>query len=136
MFIHRHEFKVRYAEVDRMNIAYHSNYIIWFELGRTEFLRELGYTYSQLEEDEIWLPVIEVGCKYKSPVTYDDTIVIETSIEELSRVKIKFRYRVMLGEKLSTEGFSIHAFTNPKLKPIALNRIRLDVYNKLQECTK
>lgn len=136
MFIHRHEFKVRYAEVDRMNIAYHSNYIIWFELGRTEFLRALRYTYSQLEENEIWLPVIEVGCKYKSPVTYDDTIVIETSIEELSRVKIKFRYNVMLGEKLSAEGFSIHAFTNPKLKPIGLNKIRPDVYNKLLECTK
>ena len=136
MFIHKHEFKVRYAEVDRMNIAYHSNYIVWFELGRTEFLRFLGYTYSQLEVDEIWLPVIEVGCKYKYPVTYDDTIVIETSIEELSRVKIKFKYNIRIGEKISAEGFSIHAFTNPKLKPIGLNRIRPDVYNRLQGCIK
>jgi acyl-CoA thioester hydrolase len=136
MYVNKYEFKVRYAEVDRMNIAYHSNYIIWFELGRTEFLRSLGYNYSQLEKEEIWLPVIEVGCKYMSPVTYDDRVVVETFIEELSRVRIKFKYRLYTGGRLCAEGFSAHAFTNPKLRPLALNKVKPDVYNKLIECTK
>lgn len=136
MYINKYDVKVRYAEVDRMNIVYHSNYIVWFEIGRTEFLRSLGYTYSKLEEENIWIPVIEVSCKYKSPVTYDDTVTIETRIEELGKVKIKFAYRVYHGERLVAEGFSVHGFTNEKLKPIGLNKIKIDVYNKLLECTK
>lgn len=130
------EFKVRYVEVDRMNIVYHANYIVWFDMGRTEFLRALGYTYNQLEEEKIWLPVIEIGCKYKSPVSYDDTVRVETYIEELSRVKMKFGYKVYCGERLIVEGFTVHGFTNDKLKPIGLHRVKPEVYAKLEECMK
>lgn len=133
MYVHRFNTRVRYQETDRMRIVYHSNYIIWFDMGRTEFLRSLGYEYSQLEREGIWLPVVEVGCKYKSPAEYDDEITIETGIEELTRVKIKFKYRVLKGEALLVEGFTVQGFTTDKLKPIAINRVNPELYKKLEE---
>jgi acyl-CoA thioester hydrolase len=133
MYVNKHSMKARYSEVDRMNIVYHANYINWFEIGRTEFLRSLGYNYSDLEKEKIWLPVIEVNCKYKSPVTYDDEVTVETYILELSRVKIKFGYRVMHEDKLVVEGFTYHGITNEELKPIGLHRVRPDVYKVLSD---
>ncbi|TDT63737.1 acyl-CoA thioesterase [Fonticella tunisiensis] len=135
MYVYRHKFRVRYPETDRMGIVYHSNYIIWFDIGRTEFLRSLGYTYRELEEQGIWLPIIQVGCKYKSPARYDDEITIHTYIEELGRVKVKFGYKIYRGDELLAEGFSLQGITNDKLKPIALDKHNPEVYNKLLECT-
>lgn len=135
MYKHRFNFRVRYQETDKMGIVYHSNYIIWFDMGRTEFMRSLGYEYSQLEAEGIWLPIVEVGCQYKSPAAYDEEIIVETYIEELSRVKIKFKYKVFRGHALLVEGFTIQGFTNDKLKPVPLNRANPDLYKKLEECT-
>lgn len=134
MYENKHSFRVRYAEVDRMSIVYHSNYIIWFEIGRTELLRSLGYTYDELEKEKIWLPVIEVNCKYKAPATYDDEVTIETRIIEMGKVKIKFGYKVYCGDKLLTEGFTTHGITNDELKPIALNRVKPELYKVLLNC--
>jgi acyl-CoA thioester hydrolase len=119
-----------------MGIVYHSNYIIWFDMGRTEFMRSLGYAYNELEKEGIWLPIIEVGCTYKSPARYDDEITIETFIEELTRVKIKFGYRVYRGDELLVEGFTKQGFTSDKLKPIALNKVMPEVYKKLEDASK
>ncbi|EYE88593.1 hypothetical protein Q428_06965 [Fervidicella metallireducens AeB] len=135
MYSYKFSFRVRYEETDRMGIVYHSNYIIWFDIGRTEFLRSLGFTYRQLEEEGIWLPILEVGCKYKSPAKYDDEITVETYIMELSRVKIKFGYRVFRFDELLVEGYTVNGFTTDKLKPISLNKIKPEVYNILKQCT-
>lgn len=136
MYINRHNFRVRYPETDRMGIVYHANYIIWFDMGRTEFLRSLGYSYREVEEQGIWLPIIEVGCRYKSPARYDDEITVETSIEDMGRVKIKFSYKVFRGEELLVEGFTVQGITNDELRPIGLNKQNPELYNKLLECTK
>lgn len=134
MYKYRYNFRVRYQETDRMGIVYHSNYIVWFDMGRTEFMRSLGYEYSQLEGEGIWLPIIEVGCQYKSPARYDDEITVETHIEELTRVRIKFGYKVSRGEDILVEGFTVQAFTSDKLKPLAINKANADLYKKLREC--
>lgn len=134
MYSFRFKSRVRYQETDRMGIVYHANYIIWFDMGRTELLRSLGYTYRDLEEDGIWLPVIEIGCKYKHPSRYDDEVVIEAFIEEMTKVKIKFGYRIYKDDELLVEGFSTHAFTNPYLKPVALNKIKPELYDTLKKC--
>lgn len=134
MYIHKHNFRVRYAEVDRMKIVYHSNYIIWFEIGRAEFLRSLGYTYRELEEEKIWLPVVEIGCKYKAPASYDDEVIIETHVEEMGKVKMKFGYRVLCGDKLLTEGFTSHAITNDQLRPMPLSKLKPELYKVLADC--
>jgi acyl-CoA thioester hydrolase len=131
MFTHKFNLRVRYADTDRMAIVYHSNYIVYFDTGRTEFLRALGFQYSKLEEEGIWFPVLEVGCKYKKPAKYDEEVTVETHIEELSRVKVKFGYKVYKGEELLVEGYTQHGFTTDKLKPIALNKVRPDIYKIL-----
>lgn len=133
MFTHRFNFRVRYADTDRMGIVYHSNYIIYFDTGRTEFLRALGFQYSQLEEEGIWFPVLEAGCKYKKPAKYDEEVTVETHIEELSRVKAKFGYKVYRGEELLVEGYTLHGFTTDKLKPIGLNKVRPDIFKILSD---
>lgn len=133
MYKNRFSFRVRYEETDRMGIVYHSNYIVWFDMGRTEFLRALGYAYSDLEKEGVWLPIIEVGCTYKNPAKYDEEVTVETHIEELTRVKIRFGYKVYRGEELLVEGFTVQAFTTDKLKPIGLNRARPDIYKMLSD---
>lgn len=134
MYTCRSKIRARYPECDRMGIVYHSNYIIWFDIARTEFLRSLGYSYKELEDEGVWLPVIEVGCKYKSPVKYDEEVEIEAYIEKLSRVKITFGYKVYKGNEVMIEGTTSHGFTNNKLKPIGLNRVRPEVFERLSQC--
>jgi acyl-CoA thioester hydrolase len=136
MYVHKFNSRVRFQETDKMGVVYHANYFVWFDMGRTEFLRSLESDYRKLENDGIWFPVIEVGCKYKSPAKFDDIVTIETYIEELTRVKIKFRYKVYREEELLVEGFTVQGITNENLKPIALNKVKPEVYSKLEACIK
>lgn len=126
------QFRVRYKETDRMGIVYHSNYLVWFDIGRTEFLRSLGFNYyTDFEGNGIMIPVVEANVRYKSPSYYDDLIEIETYIDELSRVKIKFGYKVYREDILLAEGYTVHAFTDKNFKPIALNKFNKDIYDLL-----
>jgi len=89
------EQRVRYAETDQMGVVYHANYLVWFEIGRVEFMRSLGFDYRQMEvEDGCILPVVEVTCRYKAPARYDDKILIEAWPVLLRGSLLKFAYRV------------------------------------------
>jgi len=90
------EVRVRYAETDQMGIVYYANYLVWFEVGRVELLRALGFSYSMLEtEHECILPVVEATCRYRSPARYDDRILIETRPALLRGSVLKFAYRIL-----------------------------------------
>jgi acyl-CoA thioester hydrolase len=104
------ETRVRYAETDQMAVAYYANYLTWFEIGRTEYLRTAGFAYSSLEKQDLFLPVLETFCRYHGPARYDDRLRIETCVEEMSRVKIKFRYSIYHAEseKLLATGYTVH----------------------------
>jgi len=109
---HRIEIRVTYAETDAMGIVYYANYLRWFEMGRTEFIRNLGFPYKKLEEKGIYLPVSEVFCKYLVSARYDDVLTIETAVDLLRRASIQFRYRILRnedGRELVT-GKTLHAF--------------------------
>src|SRR4051812_4261863 len=82
-----HLIRVRYHETDQMGVVYHTNYLNWFEIGRTELIRELGMTYQQIEEKGIILPLLEVGMKFKQPARYDDIICIRTRIAEYTHMR-------------------------------------------------
>jgi len=89
------ELRVRYAETDQMGVVYYANYLVWFEVGRVELLRALGFSYKQLEaEHGCILPVIEATCRYRSPARYDDQILIETRPALLRGPVLKFAYRI------------------------------------------
>jgi len=103
--------RVRYADTDGMGIAYHANYLVWFEVGRTEWLRESGWTYREMEAGGVSLPVIEAHCEYRQPARYDDEIEICTAATVLSRVRIRFDYEARLAtdSTLAATGHTVHA---------------------------
>jgi acyl-CoA thioester hydrolase len=109
------ELRVRYAETDQMGVVYYANYLVWFELGRVEFMRSLGFDYKQMEvEDGCILPVIEATCRYKAPARYDDVILIDAWPVLLRGSLLKFAYRVLRapnaheGQVLLAEGETVH----------------------------
>jgi acyl-CoA thioester hydrolase len=111
--------RVRYAETDRMGVAYYANYLVWFEVGRTDLIRTLGGSYRQLEEEGTILPVIEAQCEYRQPARYDDEIEIRTTGVVLSPIRIKFSYEVVrrADAVVIAAGHTVHAALDPTGKP-------------------
>lgn len=108
--------RVRYAETDQMGVVYHSNYLIWFEVGRAELLRELGLAYTLFEEQGLAAAVVEATCRYRRPVLYDDDLIIETNLESFSSRKLRFTYKVLRDGILLAEGKTLHVFVDRKGK--------------------
>ncbi|HVJ07951.1 MAG TPA: thioesterase family protein [Acidisarcina sp.] len=103
--------RVRYAETDKMGVVYHSNYFVWFEIGRVELLRGLGFDYKQMEiEDDCHLPVVEASCRYRASARYDDELVIETRVTGMRSFVLKFGYRLLRAadSQLLAEGETVH----------------------------
>ena len=86
--------RVRYAETDRMGVVYYANYLVWFEVGRTAWLRDTGWSYREMELEGFSLPVIEAHCEYRQPARYDDEIEIVTKASLVTPVRIRFHYSV------------------------------------------
>jgi len=86
--------RVRYPEVDRMGVAHHSHHFVWFEIGRTELMRERGLPYGRVEEEGIFLPVIEAACTYLAPARYDELLRVRTTLAGSTAVRVTFSYRV------------------------------------------
>jgi acyl-CoA thioester hydrolase len=117
--------RVRYAETDQMGVVYYANFFIWFELGRVELLRQLGFHYKQMEiEDGCHIAVVEANCRYKAPARYDDELLLETSLLALRRSVIKFGYRLLRPENgastLLAEGETTHLTVNRALRKVPL----------------
>lgn len=104
--------RVRYAETDKMGIVYHANYLIWFEVGRSDLFRELNVPYTLLEEQGLALAVVEANCRYRKATHYDDELVIVTELDSLSSKIVNFSYSVYCQETLVAEGKTKHAFVN------------------------
>jgi acyl-CoA thioester hydrolase len=119
--------RVRYAETDKMGVAYHANYLAWFEIGRCEWLRSLGWSYRDMEADGTSLPVIEAHCEYRQPSRYDDEMEVRTRADLLSPVRVRFTYDIVrcADAVLAASGHTIHAATDAGGKPRRLpERIR------------
>ena len=111
--------RVRYAETDQMGVVYHSNYFIWFEVGRVELLRQLGFTYREMEtEGKCLIAVADARCRYKAPARYDDVILIRTRLKNVRESLIHFAYEAVRESdgKLLAEGETTHIVTDPGLK--------------------
>jgi acyl-CoA thioester hydrolase len=107
--------RVRYAETDRMGVVYLANYLIWFEIGRTEFCRARGFSYRDMEENEdAWLVVAESYCRYKAPAYYDDELLVRTHITELRRRSLRFGYEIirLSDGQIIAEGETGHVVTD------------------------
>lgn len=111
--------RVRYAETDQMGVVYHSNFVIWFEIGRVELMRQLGFRYRDMEKhDDCHIPVADLHVRYKEPAYYDDEIVVRTRLADVHRSLLRFRYQVFRAgeETLLAEGETTHLVVDNQLK--------------------
>jgi acyl-CoA thioester hydrolase len=100
--------RVRYSETDAMGVVYYGNYFVWFEVGRTEWLRQIGATYRQLETEGYFLPVVEAHCEYKSPAHYDDLLTITTQLSDDDNIYFDFHYQIICDSRLLVTGWTRH----------------------------
>ena len=107
--------RVRYAETDQMGVVYHGNYAQYFELGRVEWLRNLGVSYKWMEENGVMLPVVSLEMNYKKPARYDDVLRVKTVLKSQNSVKIEFDYEIYNEQnELLTTGYSMLVFVDMK----------------------
>lgn len=139
MYINKTETTVRYVETDQMGVVHHSNYYPWFEIGRTEFTKATGMKYTDIENIGVMMPLTESYCKYMKPAKYEDEIIIETSIEKLTPVKIIFSYKIIKKEnnELLAKGSTTQAFVDKNnFRVINLKQCNEELWNKFMELYK
>lgn len=114
--------RVRYAETDKMGVVYYANYFVWFEVGRTDLLRDAGWSYREMEAEGFTLPVIEAHCDYRRPARYDDELEIRTGGSLVSPVRVQFAYEIVRPEDatLIASGRTVHASLNRSARPCRL----------------
>jgi acyl-CoA thioester hydrolase len=123
--------RVRYAETDQMGVVYHSNHLIWFEVGRVELLRQMGFSYRDMErEDGRCIAVAEVKCRYRAPVFYDEEVVVRTRLKSMRRSVVVFSYELVRSadDALLAEGETIHVVTDSNMKTASLPEKYLKVF--------
>jgi len=111
--------RVRYAETDQMGVAYHSNFFIWFEVGRVELIRQLGFNYKEMEQhDGCYIAVVDARCRYKSPARYDDELAVRTFAKHVRGSVIEFGYEVVRASDsaLLAEGETVHIVVDREMR--------------------
>jgi acyl-CoA thioester hydrolase len=118
-FISETRLRVRYAETDQMGVVYHANYVVWFEVGRVETLRQLGFSYREMEQNEdCHIAVVDLRCRYKAPAKYDDEIVVRTELKNVRDSLLHFAYEILrIGDgTLLAEGETTHIVVDANLE--------------------
>jgi acyl-CoA thioester hydrolase len=111
--------RVRYAETDQMGVVYHANYFVWFEVGRVELLRQLGFSYRDMEQnDGCFIAVVDARCRYKAPARYDDEVVVRTHLKNVRESLVHFGYELLrpADDVLLAEGETTHIVTDSEMK--------------------
>jgi acyl-CoA thioester hydrolase len=115
------DIRVRYQETDQMGVVYYANYLVWFEVARTDFFRSIGLDYRELEEKKkIYLPVVEASCRYRVPLKYDDMVTVSAQLLSVKRARLTFGYEVKCRSRLCATGTTEHAFVNREGSPIPI----------------
>lgn len=114
--------RVRYAETDQMGVVYHANYLVWFEVGRVEFIRQLGLDYKSMESEGCGIAVVDVSVRYKAPARYDDELIVQTRLMAARGAVIRFGYRIVRAADhlLLCEGETMHVVVGRDMKKQSL----------------
>lgn len=114
----------RYNETDKMGVVHHSQYVNWFEVARTDWIKKAGIPYHQIEEQGLMLPVIGIEVHYHSPARFDDAVIVETSLQTYDSIKMGFKYRIFRenGHRLLADGSSTHCWTDRNIRPVSLRK--------------
>ena len=134
MYISETKIIVRYAETDQMGIVHHSNYLIWFEAGRTDFIKGSKMSYSEMEKEGILIPLAESSCKYIIGAKYEDELIVKTWVNELTPIKVEFNYSVIRekDQKEIAKGSTLHVFVSKKFKIINIKKGHPKIFEKLE----
>lgn len=132
-FVSETKITVRYSETDMMGIVYHSRYYPWFEVARTDFIKEFGGSYSKMEETGILMPLTETHAKYFAGLTYEEEAVVVCKLTEMGVAKCTFEYEVYRksDNKLMTTGYTKHGFVDKNFVPINLKKKAYDMWKLL-----
>lgn len=124
MLISTKEVEVRYAETDQMGVVYHANYLVWMELGRTQIIKDLGFSYAEMEQDGIISPVLDIQASYKKPLRYGQIATIKTWIEEYDGFRVSYGYEIFNDEgELAVTGSSKHVCVKKdSFRPISIKK--------------
>ncbi len=126
--------EVRYAETDQMGVVYHANYVIWLDLARTKFLKDLGFEISKLEEDGLMFPVSELEIKYKSSIRFANNVEIKTTVEKFSKIKTSYKHQIYCDGLLAATARTVLAHVSKEtFKPINIAKYAPDVFAKYKE---
>lgn len=123
--------KVQYYETDKQGVTHHSNYIRIMEEARVDAMEQMGFGYERMEEAGIFSPVMAVNCEYKRPTTFPDTIDVEVSVAEMSKLKAKFAYKMTCGDKVVCQGTSQHCFLDVNGRPVVIEERFPEFYQEL-----
>jgi len=142
-----HPLRVRYQETDQMGVVYHANYLNWFEIGRTEWVRQAGIAYKDMEARGLLLPVTDVEASFKQPASYDEWVTVCTRVAEMTSVRVRFESRVIGGDLTERFGSSFageeppgtvlvqggtrHVWVNKEWKPVRFAKEAPDWYDKM-----
>jgi len=135
------QLRVRYQETDQMGVVYHANYLNWFEIGRTELIRELGIEYIDIEKRGLLLPVTELTTKFRMPARYDDQVTVCTRIAAFSSRKLHFQSEVRLFTddpegKLLVSGETHHVWVNREFRPVRMDKEAPELYACLEQAVE
>jgi acyl-CoA thioester hydrolase len=123
--------RVRYVETDQMGVVYHANYFVWFEIGRVELLRQMGFSYRDMEErDGCGIAVIDARCRYKAPARYDDEVIVRTRLKYIRESLIQFEYELMRADDgtLLAEGDTTHIVVDRQMKKVPIPEKYMDAF--------
>ncbi len=130
------EIVVRYAETDCMGIVHHATYPIWFEVARTDYIKAIGISYSELERSGVMLPVTGISCRYHQPAKYEDVLAVQAKISRLTPARIEFYYAVTRKSDgvLLCEGTSSHGFVDSQsFRPINFRKTMPELYSRMEK---
>ena len=130
-----YEHNVKYYETDQMGIVHHSNYIRWFEEARLDVMEQIGFGYDVMEKSGIISPVVEINCRYKNMVYFNDTVSIYVSLKELKALKFYLEYNIRDSKtnEIKATGSSVHCFLSKDGRPIVINKEMSDFAEALQK---
>ena len=130
--------RVRYAETDQMGVVYHANYLVWFEIGRVEFIRQTGLDYAAMEREGAMIAVVEATARYKAPARYDDVLIVRTSLAGVRGSIVRFRYEIVRAadEVLLCEGATTHIVVDREMKKRDLPEKYAEMFRELMSHTK
>jgi acyl-CoA thioester hydrolase len=125
--------RVRYAETDQMGVVYHANHFVWFEIGRVELLRQLGFSYKDMEQhDNCYIAVVDARCRYKAPARYDDEIVVRTWLKNIRESVIHFGYELLRtdDQTVLAEGETTHIVADAQMRKTVLPEKYMKVFRE------